>query len=65
MWALDPSVPMPSLKEIEKISVEDSGLKTSKGSDDEKSFPFLIKVEPIKEIVPLLIIPPVNPFTEK
>lgn len=48
LWALDSTVEMPSLKEIDKIAVEDSGVETP-GSDDsetdeiKRSFPFLIR----------------------
>ena len=51
LWALDPEEEMPSMEDIKKISVEDSGFK-KKEDDDEKSlksffkeeeFPFLIR----------------------
>ena len=51
MWALDASVEMPSLDEIDDIPVEDSGVsakKKSKGDDKSlRSLPYLIKVTPI------------------
>ena len=66
MWAIDPTVAMPSMETIEEIPIEDSGFKKSRGdSDDEKALPFLIRIVSVKEIVPLLIIPPVSPFIEK
>jgi hypothetical protein len=51
MWALDGSVPMPSLDEIDDLPVEAAGLsKRSKKSEKEKaelkSLPFLIKILP-------------------
>jgi S1-C subfamily serine protease len=51
MWAIDPSVKMPSLDEIDDIPVEDSGVSSKKKSngDDKslRSLPYLIKVTPI------------------
>tara|TARA_A100001037_G_scaffold67550_1_gene60031 strand:+ start:81002 stop:82000 length:999 start_codon:yes stop_codon:yes gene_type:complete len=54
MWAIDPSVEMPSLDEINEIPVEDAGVggkKKSDGDDDKslRSLPYLIKVTPINE----------------
>ena len=53
MWALDASVEMPSLDEIDDIPVEDSGVSAKKKSsgDDKslRSLPYLIKVTPINE----------------
>ena len=54
MWAIDPSVEMPSLDEINEIPVEDAGVggkKKSNGDDDKslRSLPYLIKVTPINE----------------
>lgn len=54
MWAIDPSVEMPSLDEIDEIPVEDAGVggkKKSDGDDDKslRSLPYLIKVTPINE----------------
>jgi len=44
LWALDPELEVPTLNEIEAISVEDAGLKRKRGGrPDKKKFPFLIK----------------------
>ncbi len=50
LWALDAGVEMPSLDEIDEISVEDSGLSKKKRDDDDeeidetkRNFPFLIR----------------------
>ena len=44
LWALDPEVEVPSLSEIDSISVEDAGLKKKGGKKhNRKEFPFLIK----------------------
>ena len=50
LWALDPSVEMPVLDDIEKISVEDNGVKDGSSSEDseyKKNFPFLIRTNEI------------------
>lgn len=46
LWALDPSIDPPSLDEIDRIAVEDAGLKQKGGGahEDDKKIPFLIKV---------------------
>ena len=54
MWALDASVPMPSLDEIDDLPIEASGSskKSKKSAEDKaalKELPFLIKITPIGE----------------
>jgi len=51
LWALDSGVDMPSMDDIDEISVEDSGLNKKKNGDDDeddisetdKTYPFLIR----------------------
>ena len=50
MWALDPKLKMPALKEIQGISVEDSGFKsTSSSKNNKKELDFLIRIYPTVE----------------
>ena len=50
MWALDSKLKMPTLKEIQGISVEDSGFKsTSSAKKNKKELEFLIRVYPPAE----------------
>jgi hypothetical protein len=47
-WAIDPNVPTPSLKEINNLTVEDSGVDFDKSGNNnaaKKEFPFLFKVD--------------------
>ena len=47
LWALDPKLKMPTLKEIQEISIEDSGFKsTSSSKKNKKELEFLIRVYP-------------------
>lgn len=46
LWALDHTKKVPSLDEIKKIAVEDSGVKgPTKGHKNKRAFPFLIQTE--------------------
>ena len=53
LWALDPNIDSPSLENLEKIAVEDSGLKhggEGSSATELTKFPFLIKREPKLDI---------------
>lgn len=50
-WAIDDSVPVPSPEELEKLPVEDSGVRFSQNSPA-KSFPTLIRTNDV--VLPLL-----------
>ena len=49
LWALDPNVDSPSLKNLQKIAIEDSGIKSGGPGEEEGTevtkYPFLIKTE--------------------
>jgi S1-C subfamily serine protease len=50
LWAIDPNIEAPSLKNLKKIAVEDSGIKSggNEGGDGDtevSAYPFLIKTE--------------------
>ena len=51
LWAIDPNIEAPSLKNLKKIAVEDSGIKSNAGSEggsggtEVTKYPFLIKTE--------------------
>lgn len=58
MWALDPSLDVPTLKEIKDLPVESTGDKDDDDDDDDektyrfdKELPFLIKVTPAKPTI--------------
>ena len=47
LWALDPKLKMPTLKEIQEMSIEDSGFKsTSPSKKNKKELEFLIRIYP-------------------
>ena len=59
MWALDPKIKMPTDTELAKIPVEDVGADFSKENEEkkrkkralvDKEYPFLLKIEQLKEL---------------
>jgi hypothetical protein len=46
LWAIDPKAKMPTLKEIESLSVETSGLKSNEDKKSSRELNFLIRVTP-------------------
>ena len=51
LWAIDPNIDAPTLKNLKKIAVEDSGIKNRAGEEGEdedseiSTYPFLIRTE--------------------
>ena len=46
LWALDPSIKMPTVKEIENLPIEMSGLKSTESKKSSRELNFLIRVTP-------------------